>query len=111
MKQATIMNKRLTLIAVATFAGIITFASNVSADSDFNYTCKKAYVTVKSKTPCYVSTHGISVPGGHDATEAGANGGKEKGDEGGVNKEGPKDLKDKPKGGGFNNNGPKNINS
>lgn len=106
------MNKRLTLIAVAALTGLVAFANTATAENDFNYTCKKGYVTVKSKTPCYVGAYSISVPGNHDAAAAEHSTGKEaqgkKG--GGANKGGPKDLKDKPKG-GFDNKGPKDLKS
>lgn len=113
------MNKHLTFIAVTAVAGLVAFTGNATAQnsveqSDFNYTCKTGSVTVKSKTPCYVSAYGISVPGDHGAGDAA--GGKDKGQDakgsnGGVNKGGPKDLGDKPKGGGMNGKGPKGFNS
>lgn len=104
------MNKRLTLIAVATLTGLVAFAGTATAQNDFNYSCKKGAVTVKSKTPCYVSAYGISVPGGHDAADAGGKGKDAQDKKGGANKGGPKDLKDKPKG-GMNDKGPKDKKS
>ena len=104
------MNKQLIAIAAASLAGILAFAGHAAAASDLNYTCRKGGITVKSVTPCYVTSYGLSVPGGHKSVGSG----KQKSDgpkdqKGGFN--GPKDLKDKPNGGGFNGKGPKDIKS
>lgn len=107
------MNKRLTLVALATVTGLLAFAGNAAAKNDFPYSCKVGGVTVKSQSPCYVSAYGISVPG-HDAAKSAKEGNSGSGKKGGGKKGGgfggPKDLKDKPKG-GFGGKGPKDLKS
>ncbi|MBK8160770.1 MAG: hypothetical protein IPK59_19085 [Rhodospirillaceae bacterium] len=105
------MNKQLTAIAaVASLVGILAFAGHAAAANDRNYTCKKGSITVKSVTPCYVTSYGIRVPGSHKSVESGNKKGDSPKDQQGGFK-GPKDLKDKPKGGGFNGKGPQDIKS
>jgi len=70
------------------------------------YSCRAGALTIISTSPCYVTLHGISVPGNQGVDKKDNKDGGP-GDKKGGGFGGPKDLKDKPKGGGFG--GPKDV--
>jgi hypothetical protein len=104
--------KTIFVRSLATLACVALFAGVAGAEQQqYRYSCRAGAITISSKTPCYVTTYGISVPGGGGAIDKGGKEGGQQGGGSGGKKgggfNGPKDLKDKPKGGGLN--GPKDI--
>lgn len=95
---------------LAALALVTAFAGAAAAEQQqYRYTCRVGALTISSKSPCYVTMHGISVPGGGGATDKSDKAGKQEGGKEGGGFGGPKDLKDKPKGGGFGGGGPKDV--
>jgi len=109
------MSAHLTLMAAVSLVGLVAFAGHANAGNGGIFTCKSGGITIKSLSPCYVTTYGIHVPGaqksvdGAGKEDAGKKDNGPNGKKGGI--DGPKDFKDKPKGGGFNGQGPGNIKS
>jgi hypothetical protein len=108
------MSKHLTLMAAASLIGLVAFAGQANAGNGSTFTCKSGGITIKSLSPCYVTTYGILVPGAQKSVDSAGKDNAEKKDNGPNGKkggiDGPKDLKDKPKG-GFNGKGPGNFKS
>jgi hypothetical protein len=102
--------KTISLFGLATLTALAFSGSQAQAEQS-RYVCKSGAVTITSKTPCYVTSYGISVPGSDGIDKVGKKDSDPADKKGGGFKgfNGPKDLKDKPKGGGFK--GPKDINN
>nr|WP_298685852.1 hypothetical protein [uncultured Dongia sp.] len=110
------MSKYLTLMAAASLIGVVAFAGQANAGNGGIFTCKSGGITIKSLSPCYVTTYGIHVPGAQKSGDGAGNhngGKKDNGPNGkkGGGLDGPKGFKDKPDKGGFNGKGPGNIKS
>jgi hypothetical protein len=100
-KWRPIMTRQFTRVAAASLIGLVAFAGNASAEGEGHFICQSGGITIKSVSPCYVTTYGILVPGDPKSTS---------GKQGGEPSD-PKDLRDEPVNSGSNGKGPSEIES